>query len=157
MKRVLATIFNVITLFSLIACGGDKSSSKATSTKQESSSNITTISTDTSSIEEQSSSYEEIVVSSDTSSISSESSSLEAIYYHVTFVNYDETVLYEVDVPEGEEAIYKGEDPTKEEDDEFTYEFDGWDQDLTNIISDVTAVAQYKAVAKENWSPIIWA
>ena len=83
-------------------------------------------------------------------------SSVVEIYYHVTFVNYDDALLYEVDVKEGEAATYSGETPTKEEDDEFTYEFEGWDQDLTNIQSDVTTYAQYTATGKEGWGPIIW-
>ena len=79
-------------------------------------------------------------------------------YYHVVFQNYDETVLLEIDVLEGNEAVYSGETPTKPEDDEFTYEFEKWDQEdnLKAVTSDVTTKAVYKATAKENWGPIIW-
>ena len=79
-------------------------------------------------------------------------------YYHVVFQNYDETVLLEIDVLEGNEAVYSGETPTKPEDDEFTYEFEKWDQEdnLKVVTSDVTTIAVYKANAKENWGPIIW-
>ena len=80
----------------------------------------------------------------------------EGTYYHVRFVNYDDTLLYEVDVLEGTEARYVGNNPTREEDDEFTYEFKGWDKDLKSVTSDLTATAQYNAVAKENWGSIIW-
>ena len=86
----------------------------------------------------------------------SNSSVLDPVYYHVVFKNYDETVLSEIDVLQGTEAVYSGETPTKAEDDEFTYEFDGWDKDLTNIQADVTTLATYKSVAKEGWGPIIY-
>ena len=78
------------------------------------------------------------------------------VYYTVTFLNYDGTQLQEIQVLEGEEAVYSGTTPTKEEDDEFTYEFEGWDKDLTNIQSNVTTKATYKYIAKENWGPITW-
>ena len=76
----------------------------------------------------------------------------------MVFQNYDETVLLEIDVLEGNEAVYSGETPTKPEDDEFTYEFEKWDQEdnLKAVTSDVTTKAVYKATAKENWGPIIW-
>ena len=77
------------------------------------------------------------------------------IYYHVTFVNYDDSVLYEVDVREGRDALYGGETPTQPEDDEFTYEFQGWDKDLKNITADVTIKALYKYIGKEDWGPLI--
>ena len=76
------------------------------------------------------------------------------VYYHVTFVNYDETLLYEVDVLEGTEAVYQGEEPTKPEDDDYTYTFKGWDKDLTSITSDTTAKAEFES--KSKWSQIIW-
>ena len=77
-------------------------------------------------------------------------------FYHVTFLNEDETLLFEEDVLKGSEAIYQGEVPTKEEDDEFIYEFVGWDQELTNVNADIVTKATYKAIAKEGWGPIIW-
>ena len=78
------------------------------------------------------------------------------VYYHVTFVNYNDDVLYETNVREGREAIYDGETPTKPEDDEFKYEFKGWDKDLSPINSEVTIKATFKEIAKEGWGPIIW-
>ena len=86
----------------------------------------------------------------------SSSSVPQPVYCHVTFLNYDETKLYEVDVLEGHEAVYSGETPTKAEDDEFTYEFQGWDKELTSIQADVTTVAQFKEIAKENWGGLTW-
>ena len=77
-------------------------------------------------------------------------------YYTVTFVNYDNSVLQEICVLEGSEATYSGATPTRAEDDEFTYEFKGWDKDLTSITEDVTTMAEYNYTAKENWGSIIW-
>ena len=65
-------------------------------------------------------------------------------------------MLEEKDVLAGSEATYSGQTPVKSEDDEFTYEFKGWDKDLKNIQADVTTKAEYKAVAKEGWGEIIW-
>lgn len=78
------------------------------------------------------------------------------VYYQVKFVNYDDSELYQTIVREGRDAVYNGETPTHPEDDEFTYEFDGWDKELTNIQSDVTFKATFKEVAKVPWGPIIW-
>lgn len=77
------------------------------------------------------------------------------IYYHVTFLNYDSSVLYEVDVKEGRATSYLGETPTKPEDDEFTYEFERWDQDYSSVTSDLFIKAIYKPINKEPWGPII--
>ena len=72
------------------------------------------------------------------------------IYYHVEFVNYNGSLLYEVEVLEGEEAIYVGNTPKRPDDDEYKYEFIGWDKDLKSITSDIEVKATYKAV------PIGW-
>ena len=127
MKKILRVVLSSLTLASLISCGPNQPSNAENSESKPDSSEASLISS----------------IDQDT-------------YYHIVFKNYDESVLQEIDVKEGEEAIYSGETPTKEEDDEFTYEFEGWDQDLTNIQSDVTTVAQFNAVAKEDWGPIIW-
>ena len=149
MKKTIKALFGFFALFSLIACGGDKSPSKS---EVSSSSNSIVESSISSSQEEISSSYEEvtsissnnadedwsIIESSSSAEVSSviesssigqssssdsQSSSLEGTYYHVTFVNYDDSVLYEIDVLEGEEATYVGDEPTRPDDDEFTYTF----------------------------------
>ena len=172
MKGNLRLILSSIVLFSLISCGSvnkpsssnindsstdisieepssSSDSSEEKSSSQESSSEQSSI---PSSSEETSSSSE----ASSSSESSSESSIPEGTYYHVTFINYDDSVLYEVDVLEGTEAIYSGETPTREEDAECSYVFDGWDKDLTNIQSDVTTKAKYLAQDKGEWGPIIW-
>ena len=97
--------------------------------------------------------------SSSSSSIAEpSSSSVLENSYHVTFLNDDNSKLYEIDVKEGQEAVYSGATPTKAEDDEFTYEFQGWDkeEELKAVASDITTKAVFKAVAKENWGSIIW-
>ena len=101
-----------------------------------------------------SSSSSVLSVESISSSISAQSS--KDIYYHVSFVNDDETLLYETDVLKGDTATYVGVTPTKEEDDEFKYEFIGWDQPLININKDLVTKTLYKSIAKENWGPVIW-
>ena len=77
------------------------------------------------------------------------------ICYHVEFVNYNGSLLYEVDVLEGEEAIYVGDAPKRPSDDDYTYEFIGWDKDLLSIEADTVATATYKA-NKIDWGTIIW-
>ena len=150
MKGNLRILLSSVVLFSLISCGATKQTSS--NSNEETPSSIIPIS-----ITEVPSSDSSIEPSSIVDSSSEESSSIpEETYYHVTFLNYDESLLYEVDVLEGTEAIYLGETPTKPEDEEFSYEFKGWDQDLTNILSDVTTKAEYSYTAKENWGSIIW-
>ena len=164
MKKQLSLLFSIVAIFSLISCNNQQPSKHESSKKESSvettsevisSSTNTTTSEDTS-ISSGSSSNTQQSDSSDSSTTSSSNEQNET-YYHVVFVNYDETtVLYETDVLKGSTATYSGEAPTKEEDDEFTYEFIGWDKELTDIQSNTTFTAQFKAVAKENWGPIIW-
>ena len=87
----------------------------------------------------------------------SSSESSIATYYHVKFVNYDDSLLYEVDVLEGNAATYVGETPTREGTDTVTYTFKGWDKDYSSVTSDLTVVATYYSVSGDTetgWSPI---
>ena len=150
--KVLKLLFSTFALLALVSCASNTDSASSYPKDNSSSGNS---SADTSS--GNSSSRDTNSSSSSSSSGSSSNSSIhQDVYYTVTFLNYDETPLQEVRVLEGEEAHYTGATPTKDEDDEFKYEFDGWDKDLTNITSNVTTKATYKAVAKENWGPIHW-
>ena len=167
MKGNLRILLSLIALFSLISCGASKQPSSNSSEDTPSSIipiSITEIPSSDSSNEPISSSSEEpssssvISSSSDDPSSSSEepSSSIpEETYYHVTFLNYDETLLYEVDVLEGTEAIYQGETPTRPDQDGFRFTFYGWDQDLSSITCDLITKATYVS-SDEGWSPIIW-
>ena len=156
MKKQLSLLLSIVAIFSLISCNEsqEQQSSKKESIVGTTSEVVSITSVNTSSINNTSSSN--IQQSDSQSSSISSSSEQNETYYHVIFVNYDNSILYETDVLEGSAATYSGEEPTKEEEGDFTYKFIGWDVDLSNIISDVTAVAQFEAVAKENWGPIIW-
>ena len=125
MKKVFKILLSSFALFSLIAC---------VDTNNDSSS-------------------ENKIDSSSIESPSSSSLVPQEVYYHVTFLNYDETKLF--DVLEGHEAVYSGETPIRPEDDDFTYTFKEWDKDLSKITEDVTTKAVYDLTAKNNWGPII--
>ena len=63
---------------------------------------------------------------------------------------YDESkkvLLYTEKVDAGSSAKYSGQ-PSKQDDDQYTYKFKGWSSDLTNIASDVDVTPVYEKVAK---------
>ena len=68
--------------------------------------------------------------------------------YTVSFKNYDGTLLYETYVESGSTATYMGPTPTREETNEYTYTFNGWDHSLENVTADLICVAQYIEVQK---------
>ena len=51
----------------------------------------------------------------------------------VSFVDYDGTLLYQQVVTAGEDATYKGTNPSRMNTASIMYTFSGWDKDLTNI------------------------
>ena len=62
--------------------------------------------------------------------------------YTVSFLNYDNSLLYRTTVEEGMPAIYEADTPTRPETDEYRYEFIGWDKDLNSIKKNVATIAK---------------
>ncbi|MBQ7999802.1 MAG: leucine-rich repeat protein [Ruminococcus sp.] len=68
--------------------------------------------------------------------------------YTVTFEDYDGTVLDVQKIAQGEPAVVP-QIPHRENDDEYSYTFAGWDTSFESVDSDITVVAQYeKALLK---------
>ncbi|MBP5446222.1 MAG: hypothetical protein J6Y28_08635 [Acholeplasmatales bacterium] len=65
------------------------------------------------------------------------------VYYDVKFVDYDETVLLETKVKEGDTPTYTLTNPTRSKDSDYYYEFSGWSPKLGAVNSNMTYVAQY--------------
>ena len=72
-------------------------------------------------------------------------------YYTINFKNWDGTVLSTVLVDPDEVPAYDGEEPTKEEDDHFTYEFAGWDDDVVAATEDKSYTAVFNRIHKDGW------
>ena len=67
--------------------------------------------------------------------------------YTVTWVNWDGTELeVDEDVPYGETPSYDGEEPTKEGDAQYSYNFIGWDPEISEVEGDITYTAVFEAV-----------
>ena len=69
--------------------------------------------------------------------------------YDVVFKNWDGTILYQTRVEWGEDAVYRGPTPTKEGDEEKTYEFTGFSNTIC-ITKNTTCVANYKTILNTN-------
>ena len=66
----------------------------------------------------------------------------------ITFVNYDGTELQSSQVTEGDMPAYTGTTPTKPEDEDYTYEFNGWTPDIVAATADADYTATFTATAK---------
>ena len=71
------------------------------------------------------------------------------VYYTITFVNEDGTVLQTSQVAEGEIPVYTGETPTKATTVEYTYTFIGWTPELVRVTTDATYTATYTATKRK--------
>ena len=134
----------------------ESSSEETSSTIEQSSSDEQEPSSD---IESSSSEEEQSSIIEESSSDESSSESSIQVTYHVRFVNYDDSLLYETDVNEGEQAIYLGETPIREDEGNSTFEFIKWDKDFSSISSDLVVKAKYREYAVDNeegWGPIHW-
>ena len=62
--------------------------------------------------------------------------------YTITFMNGEEE-LQSTEVEYGLVPEYVGETPTKPEDEQFTYQFAGWDKEIVEVTEDATYYAIY--------------
>lgn len=64
--------------------------------------------------------------------------------YKISFVNYDNSLIYSYYVKEGVIPTYNGPTPTREGTSEIGYRFLGWSPEIVSAISDTTYVATYE-------------
>lgn len=69
--------------------------------------------------------------------------------YKVSFLGLDGSVLYEANFDYGEVPEYKGETPTLEGDVQYSYEFAGWDQELTAVTGETTYRVQFNQLVNK--------
>jgi len=93
-------------------------------------------------------------VTTSSSSIDSSASSSSVISYLVTFVNYDDSVLYSLEVEGGQDATYAGDTPSKPSTTEYNFTFSGWDKDLTNVSNSFTTKAEF--TTDINTYTVVW-
>ena len=70
----------------------------------------------------------------------------------ITFVDEDGTVLQTGPVAIGKTPEYTGDTPTKKADKNYTYTFDKWDPEITEVTEDATYTATYKKKKKSSSS-----
>ena len=64
--------------------------------------------------------------------------------YNVKFTNYDGSILQEETLEYGTLPVYKGEVPTREKTDEYTYTFKSWNKEITEVTDNEIYIAVYK-------------
>ena len=66
------------------------------------------------------------------------------VTYDIKFVNYDETVLQESKVEEGQMPVYTGATPVKPSTEQYHYVYLGWDKEVVAAVANATYTATYK-------------
>ena len=63
--------------------------------------------------------------------------------YNVKFTNYDGSILQEETLEYGTLPVYKGEVPTREKTEEYTYTFKSWNKEITEVTDNEIYIAVY--------------
>ena len=69
--------------------------------------------------------------------------------YTVTFKNYDGTVLETKEIEYGKTPEYSGTTPSKEGNEEYSYNFIGWDKEIVSVTGNVTYTADFDEVVNK--------
>ena len=72
----------------------------------------------------------------------------EPTYYTIRFLNYNDAVLQNSQVLEGDMPSYTGATPIKPADSEYTYSFNGWSPAIVAATANADYTAQFTATAK---------
>ena len=69
--------------------------------------------------------------------------------YLITWKNWNDKTLKISSVPYGQVPVYNGINPTKPADENYTYQFCGWDRELVAVTEATTYTAQFTAIPIE--------
>ena len=68
--------------------------------------------------------------------------------YNVSFVNYDDSILYTYNVKEGDIPLYPFASPKRESDGLYSYVFSGWNEELSAVYSNKVYKANYNQISR---------
>jgi uncharacterized protein (TIGR02145 family) len=74
---------------------------------------------------------------------------VQRVKYEVKFVNYDSEELQSEELEYGETPVYKGSTPVKPADAQYTYTFNGWEPEITEVIGPQTYTAQFSSTTNK--------
>ncbi len=74
---------------------------------------------------------------------------VQRVKYEVKFVNYDSEELQSEELEYGETPVYKGSTPVKPADAQYTYTFNGWEPEITDVIGPQTYTAQFSSTTNK--------
>lgn len=68
--------------------------------------------------------------------------------YVISWVNYDGSPISSEKYKIGETPIFKGDEPTRESDEQYDYAFNGWEPTISDVTGDATYKATFNAIEK---------
>ena len=76
------------------------------------------------------------------------------VYYTITFKDYDGTVLQTSNVKKGETPTYNKTNPSRNNDDTYSYTFNGWNPSIETVSKDMVYTATY--LSTQNSYTVTW-